>query len=46
MLIGIVRGGLIGTQGVPHDRFGAAMTDLVTHALLAKVEATAQQAAE
>src|SRR3954451_5661926 len=36
MLIGIVRGGLIGMHGVPHERFGAAMLDLVTHALLAK----------
>jgi len=44
MLIGIVRGGLIGAQGVPHERFGAAMIDLVTHALLAKIEVTAQAA--
>jgi AcrR family transcriptional regulator len=46
MLIGIVRGGLIGAQGMPAERFGAAMIDLVTHALLAKVETKAQQAAE
>ena len=46
MLIGIVRGGLIGTQGVPHERFGAAMIDLVTHALLSQVEPAAQAAAE
>ncbi|MES1151576.1 MAG: TetR/AcrR family transcriptional regulator [Dongia sp.] len=45
MLIGIVRGGLIGAYGVPHERFGAAVIDLVTHALLAKVEAAAQAAA-
>jgi AcrR family transcriptional regulator len=45
MLIGIVRGGLIGAQGMPYERFGSAMIDLVTHALLAKVEATAQAAA-
>lgn len=44
MLIGIVRGGLIGTQGIPRERFGAAMIDLVTHALLAKAEAKAQAA--
>jgi AcrR family transcriptional regulator len=44
MLIGIVRGGLIGTHGVPHERFGAAMLDLVTHALLAKAGAAAQAA--
>jgi AcrR family transcriptional regulator len=46
MLIGIVRGGLIGAQGVPYDRFGSAMIDLVTHALLAKAEAKTAQAAE
>jgi AcrR family transcriptional regulator len=45
MLIGIVRGGLIGMHGVPHERFGAAMLDLVTHALLAKAGASAQAAA-
>jgi hypothetical protein len=45
MLIGIVRGGLVGAQGVPHERFGTAVIDLVTHALLAKFEAAAQAAA-
>jgi AcrR family transcriptional regulator len=45
MLIGIVRGGLIGAQGMPYERFGSAMIDLVTHALLAKVETKAQAAA-
>ena len=45
MLIGIVRGGLIGAHGVSSDRFGAAMIDLVTHALLAKDQAAAQAAA-
>ena len=44
MVIGIVRGGLIGTHGVPHDRFASAMLDLVTHALLAKIEVAAQAA--
>jgi AcrR family transcriptional regulator len=44
MVIGMVRGGLIGAQTVPHDRFGSAMIDLVTHALLAKAEAKAQAA--
>jgi AcrR family transcriptional regulator len=44
MLIGIVRGGLIGTHGVPYERFAAAMIDLVTHAVLAQVEVTAQAA--
>jgi hypothetical protein len=40
-----VRGGLIGAQGMPYERFGSAMIDLVTHALLAKVETKAQAAA-
>ncbi|GAB2175059.1 TetR/AcrR family transcriptional regulator [Dongia sp. agr-C8] len=45
MLIGIVRGGLIGMDRVPRDRFAAAMIDLVMHALLARAQATAAHAA-
>jgi AcrR family transcriptional regulator len=45
MLIGIVRGGLVGTDRLPRERFAAAMIDLVTHALLARVQKTAAHAA-
>ena len=41
MLIGIVRGGLIGTDRLPRERFAAAMIDLVMHALLARNQSTA-----
>jgi AcrR family transcriptional regulator len=44
MLIGMVRGGLIGSDSLPRERFGQAMIDLVTHALLAKAQATAHAA--
>jgi AcrR family transcriptional regulator len=45
MLIGIVRGGLVGTDRLPRERFAAAMIDLVMHALLARVQKTAAHAA-
>jgi AcrR family transcriptional regulator len=45
MLIGIVRGGLIGTDRLPRERFAAAMIDLVMHALLARGQSTAAHAA-
>jgi AcrR family transcriptional regulator len=45
MLIGIVRGGLIGTDRLPRERFAAAMIDLVMHALLARGQTAAAHAA-
>jgi AcrR family transcriptional regulator len=45
MLIGIVRGGLIGTDRLPRERFAAAMIDLVMHALLARSQSAAAHAA-
>jgi AcrR family transcriptional regulator len=45
MLIGIVRGGLIGTDRLPRERFAAAMIDLVMHALRARGQAAAAHAA-
>ena len=45
MLIGIVRGGLIGTDRLPRERFAAAMIDLVMHALAARGQSAAAHAA-
>ena len=45
MLIGIVRGGLIGTDRLPREQFAAAMIDLVVHALSARTQAAAAHAA-
>jgi AcrR family transcriptional regulator len=45
MLIGIVRGGLIGTDRLPRERFAAAMIDLVMHALRARGQSAAAHAA-
>ncbi|MDQ7247515.1 TetR/AcrR family transcriptional regulator [Dongia sedimenti] len=44
MLIGIVRGGLVGTDRVPRERFAAAMIDLVVHALSARTQKAAHAA--
>jgi AcrR family transcriptional regulator len=44
MLIGIVRGGLIGTDRLPRERFAAAMIDLVVHALSARTRSAAHAA--
>jgi AcrR family transcriptional regulator len=44
MLIGLVRGGLVGAERVPRERFGAAMIDLVVHALSAKQQSAAHAA--
>jgi AcrR family transcriptional regulator len=44
MLIGLVRGGLIGTDRLPRERFAAAMVDLVVHALSARSQAAAHAA--
>jgi len=44
MLIGIVRGGLIGMDRIPRERFAAAMIDLVMHALLARAQSTTSAA--
>jgi AcrR family transcriptional regulator len=44
MLIGLVRGGLIGTDRLPRERFSAAMIDLVVHALSARTQAAAHAA--
>jgi len=44
MIIGIVRGGLIGAERMPRDRFGAAMIDLVVHALAVKQQSAAHAA--
>ena len=44
MLIGIVRGGLIGTDRLPRERFAAAMIDLVVHALSARSQTAAHAA--
>jgi AcrR family transcriptional regulator len=44
MLIGIVRGGLIGMDRIPRERFAAAMIDLVMHALLARAQTTTSAA--
>lgn len=45
MLIGLVRGGLIGTDRLPRERFAAAMIDLVVHALSARTKKAAAHAA-
>jgi AcrR family transcriptional regulator len=45
MLIGIVRGGLIGTDRLPREQFAAAMIDLVMHALIARGQSAAAHAA-
>jgi AcrR family transcriptional regulator len=45
MLIGLVRGGLIGTDRLPRERFAAAMIDLVVHALSARTQKAAAHAA-
>jgi AcrR family transcriptional regulator len=45
MLIGLVRGGLIGTDRLPRERFAAAMIDLVVHALSARGQKAAAHAA-
>ena len=45
MLIGIVRGGLVGTDRLPRERFAAAMIDLVMHALSARAKPAAAHAA-
>jgi AcrR family transcriptional regulator len=45
MLIGIVRGGLIGTDRLPRERFAAAMIDLVMHALRTRGQSAAAHAA-
>jgi AcrR family transcriptional regulator len=45
MLIGIVRGGLIGTDRLPRERFATAMIDLVMHALRTRGQAAAAHAA-
>jgi AcrR family transcriptional regulator len=44
MLIGLVRGGLIGTDRLPRERFAAAMIDLVVHALSARTHTAAHAA--
>jgi len=44
MLIAIVRGGLIGTDRLPRERFSAAMIDLVVHALVVKAQPAAHAA--
>src|SRR5262249_50819806 len=41
MLIAIVRGGLIGNDRLPRERFGTAMIDLVVHALATKSRSAA-----
>ena len=45
MLIGLVRGGLIGTDRLPREQFAAAMIDLVVHALSARTQTAAAHAA-
>src|SRR5215470_7373247 len=45
MLIGIVRGGLVGADRLPRERFAAAMIDLVVHALSARSQSSAAHAA-
>lgn len=44
MLIGLVRGGLIGTDRLPRERFAAAMIDLVMQALSLRGQAAAHAA--
>ena len=44
MLIGLVRGGLIGTDRIPRERFAAAMIDFVVHALSARTQKAAAAA--
>ena len=44
MLIGLVRGGLVGTDRVPRERFTAALVDLVVHALVVRNRAAAHAA--
>ena len=44
MLIGVVRGGLIGMDRLPRERFEAAMIDLVMHALAIRTQAAAHAA--
>jgi AcrR family transcriptional regulator len=45
MLIGIVRGSLVGTDRLPRERVGAAIIDIVTHALSVQDAAAAAHAA-
>jgi AcrR family transcriptional regulator len=45
MLIGIVRGGLVGTDRLPREQFAAAMIDLVMHALTERGRTAAAHAA-
>jgi AcrR family transcriptional regulator len=44
MLIGMVRGGLVGTDRLPRERFTAAVIDLVVHALSARSQKAAHAA--
>ena len=44
MLIGMVRGGLIGMDRIPRERFAAAMIDFVVHALSARTQKAAAAA--
>ena len=44
MIIAIVRGGLIGTDRLPRERFEAAMIDLVVHALVVRTQSAAHAA--
>jgi AcrR family transcriptional regulator len=44
MLIGLVRGGLVGTDRLPRERFAAAMIDLVVHALSVRAQPAAHAA--
>jgi AcrR family transcriptional regulator len=44
MLIGLVRGGLIGTDRLPRERFSAAMIDFVVHALSVRAQTAAHAA--
>ncbi len=44
MLIGLVRGGLIGADRLPRERFAAAMIDLVVHALSVRTQKAAHAA--
>jgi AcrR family transcriptional regulator len=44
MLIGMVRGGLVGTDRLPRERFAAAVIDLVVHALSARSQKAAHAA--
>jgi AcrR family transcriptional regulator len=44
MLIGLVRGGLIGADRLPRERFAAALIDLVVHALAVRTQSAAHAA--